>query len=177
MIPLFADLTSAKLLLQTQLFHKLGFNPTFEKSQILLAPQIGHNVPQSISPTLKYWRHPFLPSPPPSPRKKSKSVRPSAPPPYEQPPSKIDFSFEMYPHPKKKTRFLKKQKILFPTTKYEYIVAKSRNQRRNDFFYFISAWWLVTDLMGIFNADSRKSVKNHYKLNLKQQGNKETSKL
>ena len=54
MIPLFADLTSAKLLLQTQLFYKLGFNATFEKSQILLAPQIGHNVPQSISPTLKY---------------------------------------------------------------------------------------------------------------------------
>ena len=24
--------------------------------------------------------------------------------------------------------------------------------------YFISAWWLVTDLISIFNADSRKSV-------------------
>ena len=24
--------------------------------------------------------------------------------------------------------------------------------------YFISAWWLVTDLIGIFNADSRKIV-------------------
>ena len=24
--------------------------------------------------------------------------------------------------------------------------------------YFISAWWLVTDLIGIFNADSRKTV-------------------
>ena len=24
--------------------------------------------------------------------------------------------------------------------------------------YFISAWWLVTDLIDIFNADSRKSV-------------------
>ena len=28
------------------------------------------------------------------------------------------------------------------------------------FFYFISAWYLVTDLIGIFNADSRKSVSN-----------------
>ena len=81
------------------------------------------------------------------------------------------------PSPKKeKTRFSKKQMILFPTMKYEYIVTKSKNQKRND-FYFISAWWLVTDLMGIFNADSRKSVKNHYKWNLKQQRNKETSKL
>ena len=24
--------------------------------------------------------------------------------------------------------------------------------------YFISAWWLVTDLIDIFNADSRKTV-------------------
>ena len=24
--------------------------------------------------------------------------------------------------------------------------------------YFISAWWLATDLIGIFNADSRKTV-------------------
>ena len=24
--------------------------------------------------------------------------------------------------------------------------------------YFISAWWLVTDLIGIFNTDSRKTV-------------------
>ena len=26
------------------------------------------------------------------------------------------------------------------------------------FKYFISAWWLVTDLIGILNADSRKTV-------------------
>ena len=26
--------------------------------------------------------------------------------------------------------------------------------------YFISAWWLVIDLIDIFNADSRKTVSN-----------------
>ena len=133
MIPLFGDLTSVKLLLQTQLFHKLGFNATFEKSQILLEPQIGHSVPQSISPTLKYWRHPFLPSPLPP----KKNLNLSDPPPlplWTTTLKNLLLSWNV-PSPKKeKTRFSKKQMILFPMMKYEYIVAKSKNQKRNDFF-------------------------------------------
>ena len=35
---------------------------------------------------------------------------------------------------KAKTHFLKKKKILFPTLKYEYTVAKSKIQRTNDLF-------------------------------------------
>ena len=46
------------------------------------------------------------------------------------------------------------------TLKYENTVAKSKkNQRRNaSSKHLISAWWLVTDLIGIFNADSSKTV-------------------
>ena len=74
-----------------------------------------------ISPNLKYWPHPFLPSPyhplPPScpPRKSSRSVRPlftSNPPQnFENltPPLKCNLIQKSNPH------FLKKQKILFLT--------------------------------------------------------------
>ena len=42
--------------------------------------------------------------------------------------------------------------------KFEYAVAKSKNQRRVRHLLSISAWYLVTDLIGIFNPDSRISV-------------------
>ena len=42
---------------------------------------------------------------------------------------------------------------------YEHKVAKSKNQRSYaSSKYFISAWQLVTDLIDIFDADSRKSI-------------------
>ena len=40
--------------------------------------------------------------------------------------------------------------------KYEYTVGKSKNQRR--IMLLLGIWWLVADIIGIFNADSRKTV-------------------
>ena len=42
--------------------------------------------------------------------------------------------------------------------KYEYTVVKPKNLRRVGPKYFISAWYLMTDLIDTFNADSRKSA-------------------
>ena len=39
-----------------------------------------HSVLQGISPTLKYWAHPFLPSPPPPPPPKNLNLSPPPPP-------------------------------------------------------------------------------------------------
>ena len=73
-----------------------------------------HSVLQSISPTLKYSAHSFLPRP----EKNSKSFRPplfmSNPPQYfgeldSHPP------LEMYPLQKRKDLFFLKKQILFPT--------------------------------------------------------------
>ena len=72
-----------------------------------------HGVLQGISPTLKYWSHPFLPSPPPPPppppQKKnilnlSDPPSPFPHPLYEQPPQnfrELDSPLEIYPRPKK----------------------------------------------------------------------------
>ena len=88
------------------------------------------------------------------------------PPPFPQPP------LDMYPRPKNQTRFLKKQRKIFfqqwnknafeswnmniqlPNLKIKGELASLK--------YFISAWWLVTDLIGILIADSRKlSLNSH----------------
>ena len=67
---------------------------------------------------------------------------------------------------KAKTHFLKKQKILFQTMKwehiwtlkYEYTVAKSKNRRwvrLLSILFLLSSYW---DLKSIFNVDSRKNA-------------------
>ena len=113
--------------------------------------------------TLKYWLHPFLP------RSSQKPVRP--PTFMGNPPSKFWRTWlPLWNVPlskKAKTHFWKKQKILFSKMKwehiwmlkYEYTVAKSKNQRRVRFL--LSILFLLGslgDLVGIFNADSRKSI-------------------
>ena len=97
-----------------------------------------HSVLLRISPTLKYWPHPFLPTSPLK-KKNSKSVRLPL---YEQPPLKFWRTWltpwNVFSSKKAKTHFLKKQMILFPAMKwehiwmlkYKYTVAKSKNQRR-----------------------------------------------
>ena len=70
--------------------------------------KLEHSVLQDISPTLKYWRHPFLPKPS---QKNSKSFRPTPPPPTplnEQPPQNFG---ELY-SPLKCT-LSKKQRLIF----------------------------------------------------------------
>ena len=124
-----------------------------------------HIVLQGISPTLKYWPHPFFPTPP---KKHSKSVRRPL---HEQPPSKFWRTWltpwNVPSYKKAKTHFLKKQMILFPTMKWEYIwmlkceytVAKSKNQRRVrlllSILFLLGSYWHLT---GIFNTDSWKCV-------------------
>ena len=105
-----------------------------------------HSVRQGFSPSLKCSPHLFLPSSPPPPPKKTKTCPPPPPPSSplplwaKQTPKNfgaLNSPLEMYPRPiKRKTHFLKKQ--LFSTMKkehnwmlkYEYTVAKSKNQRR-----------------------------------------------
>ena len=95
-------------------------------------------------PTLKYWLYLFLP------RSSEKPVRPptfmcNPPQNFEE----LDSPFEMYPCPKKQRLILRETKDLFSTMKwehiwmlkYEYTVAKSKNQRELGFFqvfYFCS---------------------------------------
>ena len=93
---------------------------------------------QVMGLNLKYWPHSFWPSPPPN----KKTLNLSDPSLYEKPPSKFCRTWLppwYVPQSKKaKTHFLKKEKILFATmkweqiwtSKYEYTVAKSTNQWR-----------------------------------------------
>ena len=119
----------------SDLFFKVNF------WNIWINVHIKHSVPQGISPTLKYWPEPSLPSPSPHSPQNSKSVRPLL---YEQPPPPQNFA-EIDSSPllrctlvqESKDSFFK-QKILFPTMKwehiwtfkYEYTVAKSKNRWR-----------------------------------------------
>ena len=101
-----------------------------------------HSVLQGISHTLKYWSPPFLSRPFP-PKKYSKSVRPptpTPPPPFKSNPLKIlenvlsPSSLKGTLVQKKKDSFFEKKKRFYFQhiwiLKYEYTVAKSKNQRR-----------------------------------------------
>ena len=100
-----------------------------------------HSALQGISPTLKYWLHPFLLTP--SKTILNLSAPPTPPPPLPpllmstlHTPLKIleNFSppFKVYPHPKEvKTHFFKETNDEHIwTLKYEYAVVKFKNQRR-----------------------------------------------
>ena len=110
---------------------------------------------------------PFYLAPPP-PQKKSKSV--GAPSFMSNPPQNFEeldsLPWNAPSSKKAKTHFLKKQKILFQTMKwehiwtlkYEYTVAKSKNRRwvrLLSILFLLSSYW---DLKSIFNVDSRKNA-------------------
>ena len=97
---------------------------------------IYHSVLQGISPTLKYWPHLFYLSLP----KYYEPVRPPSLPPLSPlwaTPIKIDSSSVLL-------------NIQLQNLKIKGEMTSST--------YVFSTWWLVTDLIGIFNSDSRKTA-------------------
>ena len=56
---------------------------------LLLIFMFLHSVLQGISPTLKYWAHPFLPSPPSPPPPKNLNLSPPPPPPPPKKPKPV----------------------------------------------------------------------------------------
>ena len=117
------------------LFFKVNF------WNIWINVHIEHSVLQGISPTLKYWPEPSLPSPSPNPKKILNLSDPffmSSPPQnfaeLDSPPS---LPLKCTLVQESKDSFFKR-KILFPTMKwehiwtfkYEYTVAKSKNRWR-----------------------------------------------
>ena len=124
------------------------------------------SVLQGINPNLKDWPYPFLPSP--SLKKNPKSVIPS-PPFLRKPPQnfrEIDSPPEMYSRPKKQGLIFKRNKRFYfrqwNQNRFERwnMNIQLQNLQINGEIskYFISARWLVTDSIGIFNAHSRKTV-------------------
>ena len=116
------------------------------------------------APPLNIDLTPFYLATPPPPKKSARPPIMSKP---AQNFAELDSPSWNVPLPKNtKTHFLKKQNILFATMKwehiwtlkYEYTVAKSKNQRRLrrllSILFLLAG--LVTDVTGIFNADSRK---------------------
>ena len=87
-----------------------------------------HSVLKGISPILKYWPHPFLPTPPPPKKKQLENLTP--------PPHTLKYILVQ----KSKDSCFKETKDFISNNghistlkseKYEYTVAKSKKQRRS----------------------------------------------